>query len=52
MKIEIDLTENDLEAFKEMLQKNETITWFFEEEEGRTIEVVFMSEDEKEQRDQ
>ena len=49
-KINIPITECDLEELKDVVYSNSTIHWSFDTEEGETIQVEFMSEDELEQR--
>jgi len=50
-KLEIDLTEDDINEFYAMLHNNETITWTFNTANGQKIDIEFMSTDEKEERD-
>ena len=52
-KITITLGEYDLEMFKDnVVYGNETITWSYETEEGETISVEFINEEEESQREQ
>lgn len=48
--VDIPISESDLEDFKDIIYKNDTITWIFKDKEGNDIELRFMSEDECEQR--
>jgi len=48
--VEINLGENDLDDFREMIEKNETMTWCFEDQFGVTVDLVFMNDDEFQQR--
>ena len=49
--IEIEITENDIEEFKEMLENDETIEWSFNTVGANLpIGVTIMSEDELNQR--
>lgn len=50
--INIPITEYDLEKFKDVVYSNETVEWSFETQDGETILVNFMTEDELEQREQ
>ena len=52
MKIEIPITEFDIELFKDMLVDNETINWEFKSDTGEMVHVELMSEDELKQRNQ
>lgn len=52
MKIEIELTAYDVEIeFMDVVRRNETVEWYYDTAEGVPIDVEFISEDEKEQRD-
>jgi hypothetical protein len=51
-KLEIQITENDIEEFKEMLKYNTTITWQYKTDDDKLIDIEFMSEDECFQRRQ
>lgn len=49
--INIPITEYDLEMFKDIVYHNTTERWSFDTQDGETIQVNFMSEDELEQRE-
>jgi len=48
--INIPITEYDLEEFKDVVYMNLSFDWSFTTDDGDTIQVNFMSEDELEQR--
>lgn len=48
--IEIPLTEQDLEDFKDMLNNNDTIEWIFPTRTGKEFYIQLMTEDEYNQR--
>lgn len=48
--INIPITEYDLEEFKDVVYMNLSFNWSFDTQDGETIQVNFMSEDELEQR--
>ena len=51
MQIEIGISEYDLDQFREkLINKSETITWMFKTKDGCNIEVIFMNQDELNQR--
>lgn len=49
--INIPITEYDLEDFKSVVYNNTCFDWSFTTDDGETIQVNFMSEDELEQRE-
>jgi len=49
--INIPITEGDLEKLKSVVYGHLSFSWRFETEDGETIQVNFMSEDELEQRE-
>lgn len=51
MKLEIEITESDIELFKDIVYKNKSVTWEYQLDSGEPIKVEFISEEEKEQRD-
>jgi hypothetical protein len=49
--IYIPISESDIDMFKGIVYDNETMEWMFPiEQDGEWIDIVFMSEDEHEQR--
>jgi hypothetical protein len=49
--IYIPISESDVDMFKGIVYDNDTIEWMFPtEQDGEWIDIVFMSEDEHEQR--
>ncbi len=46
--INIPITEYDLEEFKDVVHNNSSFDWSFTTDDGTTIQVNFMSEDELE----
>lgn len=48
--IEIPITDDDMQMFGKMMFRNETINWVFQTQYGENIEVIFMTQDEYEQR--
>jgi hypothetical protein len=50
MRVEVPITEYDLEALKEVVYNNDLMEWTFLTEGGKEITIEFMSEDEYEQR--
>jgi hypothetical protein len=49
--IYIPISESDLDLFKDIVYDNSTIEWSFPtEKDGEWIDIVFMSDDEHEQR--
>lgn len=48
--IEIPITEDDIEQFKDMLDSNEVIEWVFPTRTGKEFYIQLMTEDEYEQR--
>ena len=49
--INIPITEYDLEEFKDVVYMNSSFDWSFITDDGDTVQVNFMSEDELEQRE-
>ena len=50
--INIPITEYDLEEFKDIVYNNSSFDWSFTTDDGNTIVVNFMSEDELERREE
>lgn len=50
IKIEVGITENDIEMFKDIVYKNQRIKWDYESKTGEIVKIEFISEDEMEQR--
>ena len=50
MKIEVEITEGDIELFRDIVYNNDTLDWQYDTAEGVPIDVEFISEDELEQR--
>jgi hypothetical protein len=49
--IYIPISESDVDMFKGIVYDNDTMEWMFPtEQDGEWIDIVFMSEDEHEQR--
>ena len=49
--INISITEYDLEELKDVVYMNLSFNWSFDTQDGETIQVNFMSEEELEQRE-
>ena len=50
--INIPITEYDLEEFKDIVYNNSSFDWSFTTDDGNTIVVNFMSEEELERREE
>ena len=50
--INIPITEYDLEEFKDIVYNNSSFDWSFTTDDGNTIQVNFMSEEELERREE
>lgn len=50
--VEINIGENDLDMFREMIEDNETVTWSFKDQHGEYVLLEFMNDDEFQQRRQ
>jgi hypothetical protein len=50
--INVPISEYDLEEFKDIVYNNSSFDWSFTTDDGNTIVVNFMSEDELERREE
>ena len=50
IKIEIDLTDDDVHNFYNVTDRNQTIDWTYKANDGTNVDVEFISQDEWEQR--
>jgi len=51
-KIEVVVTEDDLECFKDVVYHNNSMIWQYNLENGEPVDIEFVSEDESSQRGQ
>lgn len=51
-RIEIPITEYDLEELKKIVYENEVVEWTFPADDGEDIEIHLMSEEEYDKRNQ
>lgn len=44
--VEVPIDECDLEMFDSLVQRNNTFSWIFEDQNGVSVKIQFMSQDE------